>query len=149
MIDEKLWSKNFEKSGEEIVTDSGLTIIKHHKSESNDKPKKGEIIQVHYKGFLDDGTVFDSSIPRGKPFEFPLGQGRVIKGWDEGFENLEVSDKATLVIPPELGYGERGAGGRIPPNATLFFQVELVGIPAFVKPRKRKELPGQKATSIS
>jgi len=141
--------KIFEKDGEQVVTDSGLTIIYHHRSESNDKPKKGQTIQVHYTGFLDDGTIFDSSINRRTPFEFPLGQGRVIKGWDEGFLNLEVSDKATLVIPPELGYGNRGAGGRIPPNATLFFQVELVSImdPLNIKvPNKRKEKVGSRTT---
>jgi len=121
---DNVWENEIDK----IVTDSGLTIIFHHKSDSNAKAEKGQSIQVHYTGFLDDGNVFDSSFNRGKPFEFPLGQGRVIKGWDEGFSHLEAGDKATFVIPPELGYGSRGAGGAIAPNSTLFFQVEFHGI---------------------
>jgi peptidylprolyl isomerase len=88
--------------------------------------KRGENVQVHYTGTLLDGTKFDSSVDRGKPITFPIGTGRVIPGWDEGIMLLKEGEKARLVIPPYLGYGERGAGGVIPPNAILIFDVELV-----------------------
>lgn len=83
-------------------------------------------IVVHYTGKLEDGTVFDSSVTRGQPFSFVLGEGRVIAGWEQGFAGMKVGGKRTLTIPPHLGYGERGAGGVIPPNATLVFDVELL-----------------------
>lgn len=91
-------------------------------------PKPGDIVSVHYTGKLTDGKKFDSSVDRGQPFQFPLGAGRVIKGWDEGIALMKKGGKAVLTIPPELGYGARGAGGAIPPNATLVFEVELVDI---------------------
>lgn len=88
----------------------------------------GKTAVVHYTGWLTDGTKFDSSKDRGQPFSFPLGGGRVIKGWDEGVVGMKVGGKRTLIIPPELGYGARGAGGVIPPNATLKFEVELIDV---------------------
>ncbi|MGK0270359.1 MAG: FKBP-type peptidyl-prolyl cis-trans isomerase FkpA [Cocleimonas sp.] len=97
--------------------------------------ESGQTISVHYTGWLYDaeasdkrGEKFDSSLDRGQPFEFPLGGGRVIKGWDSGFTGMKVGGKRTLIIPAEMGYGSRGAGRSIPPNATLLFDVELLGI---------------------
>jgi len=90
--------------------------------------KAGQTVSVHYTGWLTDGTKFDSSVDGGQPFDFPLGAGRVIKGWDEGVAGMKVGEKRKLTIPSDLGYGDHGAGNLIPPGATLIFDVELLGI---------------------
>ena len=91
-------------------------------------PAPGDTVVVHYTGWLTDGRKFDSSKDRGQPFSFPIGRGQVIKGWDEGVAGMKVGGKRELVIPADLGYGTRGAGGVIPPNATLKFEVELLDV---------------------
>lgn len=88
----------------------------------------GQQVQVHYTGWLTDGSKFDSSVDRGQPFPFQLGAGQVIQGWDQGVVGMKVGGKRKLTIPPELGYGARGFPGAIPPNATLVFEVELLGV---------------------
>ena len=108
-------------------TDSGLRY-KIEKEGDGKQAEKGKTVSVHYKGRLADGTVFDSSYKRNQPIEFPIGVGHVIAGWDEGILKLKVGDQARFVIPSHLGYGERGAGGVIPPNATLIFDVELMDV---------------------
>ncbi len=111
----------------DIITASGLTI-RHIEQGTGNTPQAGELVSVHYVGTLEDGTEFDSSYGRGEPITFPLGQGRVIAGWDEGIGMIKEGGKATLIIPPSLGYGDAGAGGVIPGGATLIFDVELVKI---------------------
>lgn len=108
-------------------TESGLRYKMIQKGNGK-KAENGKTVSVHYTGQLEDGKVFDSSYPRKKPIEFPLGRGNVIEGWDEGIALLQVGDKARFVIPSHLGYGSRGAGGVIPPDATLIFDVELMDV---------------------
>lgn len=108
-------------------TTSGLYLLIEEEGYGA-KPRKGDRVKVHYSGTLLDGKKFDSSWDRGTPFEFVIGQGRVIKGWDEGIAMLKVGSKATLIVPSKLGYGERGAGRDIPPYAPLIFEVELIDI---------------------
>jgi FKBP-type peptidyl-prolyl cis-trans isomerase len=110
------------------TTASGLTYIVTQKNETGQQLKAGDIVAVHYTGLLTNGVKFDSSLDRGEPYPFPLGAGQVIKGWDEGIQKLRVGERATLIIPPALGYGARGAGRDIPPDATLIFIVEVVGV---------------------
>lgn len=111
------------------TTDSGLQYVVIASGDGA-APQPGQRVFVHYVGTLEDGTKFDSSRDRGRPFDFTLGRGQVIKGWDEGISLMKVGDRYKLIIPPELGYGARGAGGVIPPNATLIFDVELLRIGA-------------------
>jgi FKBP-type peptidyl-prolyl cis-trans isomerase FkpA len=110
-----------------ITTASGL-IIEDLTEGSGDEAHAGQTVSVHYTGWLTDGRKFDSSKDRNDPFEFPLGARHVIAGWDEGVQGMKVGGSRKLTIPPGLGYGARGAGGVIPPNATLVFEVELLGI---------------------
>ena len=111
----------------EVTTASGLKYDDLVEG-AGDGAKTGQTVSVHYTGWLTDGKKFDSSKDRGQPFPFPLGAGRVIKGWDEGVQGMKVGGKRKLTIPPQLGYGSRGAAGIIPPNATLIFEVELLKI---------------------
>jgi peptidylprolyl isomerase len=118
-------------AGKTVTTPTGLQIA-DSKIGTGATPKPGQTCVMHYTGWLYEngakGKKFDSSVDRGEPFEFPIGQGRVIPGWDEGVATMKVGGKRTLIIPPTLGYGARGAGGVIPPNATLIFDVELLGV---------------------
>lgn len=109
------------------TTESGLQYIDEVVGEG-DSPMEGEMVTVHYTGKLTNGKVFDSSVKRNEPFSFVIGVGQVIKGWDEGVITMKPGGKRTLIIPADLGYGSRGAGGVIPPNSTLIFDVELIAI---------------------
>jgi len=111
----------------EITTPTGLKYVDYKIGEGA-QPQAGQTVIVHYTGTLTNGQKFDSSVDRGQPFSFTLGRGMVIKGWDEGLASMKIGGKRKLIIPPELGYGARGAGGVIPPNATLLFDVELLGV---------------------
>jgi FKBP-type peptidyl-prolyl cis-trans isomerase len=114
-------------TGKPVTTPSGLKYWDLKKG-TGAVAKSGSPVKVHYTGWLTDGKKFDSSVDRGEPFAFKLGAGMVIKGWDEGVAGMKVGGKRQLRIPPELGYGARGAGGVIPPNAELIFDVELLGV---------------------
>lgn len=124
-------TENTEKSSTNtekfVTTDSGLKYVELKESDGA-TPTTGQTVVVHYTGTLEDGTKFDSSRDRNSPFQFRIGVGQVIKGWDEGVGTMKVGSRRKLIIPPELGYGPRGAGGVIPPNATLIFDVELLRI---------------------
>jgi FKBP-type peptidyl-prolyl cis-trans isomerase FkpA len=112
---------------ESITTESGL-VIEDIVVGEGDMAEAGQRVSVHYTGWLTDGKKFDSSLDRNSPFDFGLGRREVIGGWDEGVQGMRIGGKRKLTIPPQLGYGARGAGGVIPPNATLVFEVELLGI---------------------
>jgi len=114
-------------TGQEVTTSSGLKYVDQAVG-TGEAAVAGKNVSVHYTGWLENGKKFDSSVDRGQPFSFPLGAGRVIKGWDEGVQGMKVGGKRKLTIPSDLGYGSRGAGGVIPPNATLLFDVELLGV---------------------
>ena len=122
---------NAQNPGRTMTTASGLKIIDTQVG-TGATPRTGQTCVMHYTGWLYEngqkGKKFDSSVDRNEPFEFPIGQGQVIAGWDEGVATMKVGGKRTLIIPPELGYGARGAGGVIPPNATLIFEVELLEV---------------------
>jgi FKBP-type peptidyl-prolyl cis-trans isomerase len=113
--------------GKEVVTPSGLKYTDIKVGEGAEA-KAGQVVDVHYTGWLTNGTKFDSSVDRGKPFSFKLGAGQVIEGWDKGVAGMKVGGKRKLTIPPGLGYGSQSVGGVIPPNSTLVFDVELLGV---------------------
>jgi peptidylprolyl isomerase len=119
--------KGVETMADAVTTPSGLKYVDEVVGEGA-APEKGKRVKVHYTGRLTDGKKFDSSVDRGQPFEFTIGVGQVISGWDEGVMSMKVGGKRQLIIPSELGYGARGAGGVIPPNAELIFDVELLGV---------------------
>jgi FKBP-type peptidyl-prolyl cis-trans isomerase len=118
--------KFFSPANSGIATTTGLRYVDEVVG-NGASPSPGRIVTVHYTGWLENGTKFDSSVDRGQPLEFPIGTGRVIKGWDEGVMSMKVGGKRKLIIPPSLGYGARNLG-RIPPNSTLIFEVELLGV---------------------
>ena len=120
-------SESSASEGKEITTSSGLQYIDQVVG-TGDTATAGQTVSVHYTGWLTNGKKFDSSVDRGQPFSFRLGVGQVIKGWGEGVQGMKIGGKRKLTIPSNLGYGARGAGGLIPPHATLVFDVELLGV---------------------
>ncbi|HEY8642190.1 MAG TPA: FKBP-type peptidyl-prolyl cis-trans isomerase [Candidatus Dormibacteraeota bacterium] len=118
---------DYQVSGTPQATGSGLQIVEIEAG-TGPEARSGQEVTVHYTGWLTNGTKFDSSRDRGDPFKFSLGRGQVIRGWDEGVAGMKVGGRRRLVIPPDLGYGSRGAGGAIPGGATLLFNVELLGV---------------------
>jgi len=120
-------TKPISKGDNQVKTATGL-VYEDVVVGSGPAAKSGDMVVVHYTGYLTDGSKFDSSVDRDKPFEFHLGQSQVIRGWDEGVPGMQVGGKRELTIPPDLGYGSNGAGGVIPPNSILIFDVELLGI---------------------
>jgi len=124
-------SASAQSAAKPVATSSGLQMI-DTKVGTGASPRTNQTAVVHYTGWLYEngvkGKKFDSSVDRNEPFEFPVGAGRVIRGWDEGVASMKVGGKRTLIVPPQIGYGARGAGGAIPPNATLIFDVELLGV---------------------
>ena len=131
----------------EIKTPSGLIYV-DLKVGTGAQPKKGQTCVVHYTGWLTDQKMFDSSLDRNKPFQFPLGMGRVIKGWDEGVSTMKVGGKRKLIIPPHLGYGSRGSGDVIPPDATLIFEVELLEVVGAAPEKKNDKAKLRRVTEI-
>ena len=122
------WAQKDDKKEEKVVTKpSGLQYV-DLKEGTGEEAKAGNRVSVHYTGWLKDGKKFDSSLDRNQPFQFQLGAGMVIQGWDEGVAGMKVGGKRKLIIPPDLGYGKRGAGNVIPPDATLTFEVELLEV---------------------
>ena len=120
-------SESTEPAQNEVTTGSGLKYVDLQEGQGVEA-KSGQTVSVHYTGWLENGSKFDSSRDRREPFSFRLGAGQVIRGWDEGVAGMKIGGKRKLTIPAELGYGARGAGGVIPPNATLIFEVELLGV---------------------
>ena len=124
---QKVLVKKGMESTKVITTTTGLKYTELTEG-TGPSPQKGQVVKVHYTGWLENGTKFDSSVDRGEPFEFTIGVGQVIQGWDEGVSTMKIGGKRKLTIPPELAYGSRGAGAVIPPNSPLVFDVELLGI---------------------
>ena len=125
---QKTKSQSIQVDGPDTTTTASGLRITELEVGSGEEATPGQTVVVHYRGTLEDGLQFDASYDRGTPFSFPLGAGRVIKGWDEGVAGMKVGGKRKLVIPSDLAYGSRGAGGVIPPNATLIFEVELLDV---------------------
>lgn len=129
VLERKEGAKPYKVEGlDTIVLASGLKMIMLNSFPGNPQPVTGNLVSVDYSGYLTDGKLFDSSVDRGDPIKFPVGNGRVIRGWDEAILLLHKGEKARLIIPSDLGYGSKGAGNVIPPNATLIFDVELIDI---------------------